>query len=823
MSNYTVDDIRVVENDIQRIQLKPTQNLSHLGQKGVNQLLYEIVNNAFDEYINEDNISDGKITIVFDKETCMISVIDNGRGIDRDALEQVCTKQQSGSKYYREGTSSSGEYGMGLTLVNAMSETFEITSTNYGYSRTIRFSMGVDKIYDNTVKVSDKKHGCSISFVPSPLLLKIEKNEISLDTFEEWINKLSYFLPKHIKIKLCIRDKNSQMNEKLIYNSKSGIEGYLRSYASSCDLLKTPIVLKARLNIMEDNIPYLQEDGSIINKSFERFIDLKVAMNYNTKSSDTIKYAFCNMIEQTEYGVHLDGALAALNSFIKSSAKEINNSKKPNVEITPNDILGGLAIVVYVDTNMSTNFTSQTKERLGNIDFYEPIKKMVSEQLIEYFKSSDNKKLLSRIIQNIQLTANSRINLQQLKKKKLNTKSGYLANSGIDKYTPANDVGKGDPLELFIVEGDSGGGGTAIGRFNNDLQGVFRIRGKLPNIHNKSSKQVESHDIWRVFFNDILKCGHDETFNIDNLVYDKICIMSDGDVDGDHIAALIIDGILMHAPKLIENGHLYRLKIPLYRFKGGYTELGERKEPKINVNLYKYSKHDFMVYFEDIISKKFKIKLNEKDDFLNRNKMLHFVYNNQEYYDEIKIISDFYGIPGEVVHYLGLCIFLGKNFDSISEFDKELSFDNFNNELIGIYNKKDYIKVIFTKDLYDRLTKLSDIIKDKNDGIYRYYLYEKTKNGNNLIGYLSIFEIMREFKKYEPTIEARFKGIGEFEPTELHYVAMKPDKRQLIRMTVSDAKHIISTLYDLFGKEATRDKRFKILSNLDFTLKDIDN
>ena len=803
------DSFSNITNDIQRVQTKPTMYISYTGNRAFLHLTHELVNNVLDEYKNANNVSDDTFSIIYDRMDNMFYVEDNGRGIPFENLESACTILHSGTKMHREHGDSAGENGVGLTATNALSEVFEITSYRDGQMRMLQFKNGI-KTIDTTTSVRDvNKHGLLVGFKPSSVYLG--KSTLDVEDFELWLTKLIFMQKPSIKINFTYRPSGREQTVVKVYQNKTGIDGFLDKLAPEADYLKTPIVLSGHTNIMENDIPIISENNEVNLIDMERDIDLKVVINFKPDSQETIKYSFCNDIENIEHGEHSNSVLNAIITFFKKKVKE--DSKKEEIEITNNDILFGLAFMVSMNTNYSTGlFTSQTKHKMDNRDFYEPIRRVTLNALEEYFKLSENKKTLSRVIAFIKNNVRIRLAATKARKSAKKQKS-FLETSIIAGYYPPNRIDNPGPngCELYVVEGDSAGSNARIGRVDPNVQGVLGLGGKPSNafkISDSANIEKVAPDI-AMFFNDILGCGMGKNFNIADCRYKRIIIASDSDVDGAHICGLVVANIYKYARPLLEQCYVYRVITPLYALRA------PKETAKVNKDLYLYNKESFFDVYQKKVSKIYKLKVKKDSDFISPIVMRNFLQVNNDYYEMIKTVANQNTTHPDIIEFLA--IHLNDFKTTISQYFEELKYYRSDNSIRGSYDGS-FHSFIIDDDMMKSLKKLHEIIYINNEGIHHYYMYKDS----NELGYISIYNIMDKCKQQEPAIESRFKGQGELSPKEFNLLAMNPNNRSLLRITIEDAQTTAEVMDNLFS-DNKQDARKQLVANADISVDDIDN
>ena len=692
-----------------------------------------------------------------------------------------------------------------------------MTSYRDGKMKMIRFSEG-KKIADKESSTRSKdKHGLLVAFKPSRVYLGADciLPEDELDT---WLSKLSFKMDPKIKIKYTTTKNGTESSGAKIYKNTKGVGGFLEKFAPNANLLKTPLNVTCNTTILEENIPTHNESGEVILIDKTRNIDIDMAINYDPEGQDTVRFSFVNNIETIEHGEHANGVVNGYVNFMRRKIKDSN--KKLDEEVTNADILAGMHVVLYMDTDYSSGlFTGQTKHKMDNRILYDPIRKMVGSALEEYFKLPENKKVMQKIIEIIGNNVKARLAATKARVKVKRERKSFIDTTMIDGYKAPNNIDEPNAYrELYIVEGDSAGGSARSGRFDPNTQGILGLTGKPSNIYGNEYSEVEKSkrlgaDV-KELFDDILGCGYGDHFSMENLLYDKIILMPDADVDGNHIAGLLASNIYKHARQLILEGRVYRAITPLYRLSGG------KKKNGIDTDAYIYSKEKYFDIYEENASDHIKLKFSQEDKFISRDNMRRFLETNREYYSWLTSMSSQYKLHSDIIEYMAS----HDDFrQTISEFYNELKYDTEKDRIYGVYEKR-YYTIILDKIFLDNLSILSKAIKRGNNGVYKYHTYKKydKKPDPVYLGYLTIGQIMTQCEAYEVPIESRYKGLGELNKEEMLALAMDPNNRVLVRLTVDDIEATTNIMDDLFLKDR-RGVRKQMLVDMDVSIDDIDN
>lgn len=830
------DEFTKLKDDIDKLQKSPTLYVSYRGREGVEQLLHELTNNMIDEHRNPNSISDGKMIVDYNTLKNVCRCTDTGRGINFHDLEDACTILQAGTKMDRESSGGSGgEYGVGLTATNALSEEFEIASTRNGQRRYLRFRNG-RKVQDDTTTIKDKKkHGLSVSFKPSFVFLG-EDAVLPVENFKKWLSRIIHTLDNTVQITFLVTDDEYDENviDKVVYENKTGtLEEFIPDIVGDIGyLLAKPILIKNRMTLIEDGIPTKVTDKNGVTTievtSMERFIEVEAAINYSPKSTETLVFGFTNTIEQSDGGVHMNALKNTLSGFILEKVQD-TMKKNNSLEVIQDDALTGLVAVISLNTNMSTGFASQTKHKLGNKKFISPIKKLLSESIEKYFEGNAKSQELRKIIELIKVNAKIRMDASNKRKKIKTSNLTVMGSNLIGLYVPANSIGVSKdelkvPLEIYFGEGTSAGGQLRKARFNPDYQGILNFTGNPTNIYDKykNTKHIvlPESNVFSIIYDKVLCCGYGSHFDMDSLIYDKLIYAFDADVDGNHMAGLNLAATWRLAPRLILEGHCYRAISPLYKVAESQAAANKMSQTDIDVKDYVYSKAELFDRFEDNVVIHARIKFHQNEDFISNSNMKRFLQTNREYYKLLDVTSQFESVPKGIIEFMAA----NPDYEShIEDLDEELHCVD--GIVSGCY-KGQPVAVPATANFLETIEKLRIIIQQGNDGIYQYEFYDRPRAKANFryVDRMTIGEIMEICQKYSPYLVSRYKGLGEMSKYEMWKLVMHPCYRRLARYTVSDVESFQSTLDDLFlSDEPRRQIRKQMVQTANITLDDIDN
>lgn len=545
--DYSASSIQVLEG-LEAVRKRPAMYIGDIGVKGLHHLVYEIVDNSIDEAL-AGHCDDIRVTINDDNS---ITVEDNGRGIPVDyhekegksALEVVLTVLHAGGKFSKDSYKvSGGLHGVGMSCVNALSEHFvaEVRRDGKIYRQT--YSIGAPVSVMEVVGEATTT-GTKITFRPDSTIFTVK--EYNYDILAARLRELAY-LNKGVRMTLTdlrVSEGHSDPRSDVFYS-----EGGLKEFVAYLDSSREKLI---------DEIIYLdtEKDG----------VPVEVAMQYNTGFTENV-HSYVNNINTIEGGTHMTGFRRALTRTLKKYADESGMLAKLKFEISGDDFREGLTAVISVKV-AEPQFEGQTKTKLGNSEVSAAVDSALAQALGHYLE--ENPKDARSIVQKVILAATARYaarNARELVQRKT-----VLSGSGLPgKLADCSSRDRGK-TEIFFVEGDSAGGTAKQGR-DRVFQAIMPLRGKILNIEKaQEHKMWENEEIKNMFTAIGVTIGTDEdskALNLDKLRYNKIIIMTDADVDGSHIATLMLTFFFRKMRELIENGHVYIATPPLYLVKKG--------------------------------------------------------------------------------------------------------------------------------------------------------------------------------------------------------------------------------------------------------------
>lgn len=539
-NTYDAGSISVLEG-LEAVRKRPGMYIGSVSTKGLNHLIYEIVDNSVDEHLAGFCT---EIRVVLEKDGTA-TVTDNGRGIPVDmhqkgisAARLVFTTLHAGGKFDDSAYKTSGGlHGVGSSVVNALSTYMDVKISRDGAVYHDRYERGVPVIeLENGLlpKIGKtKKTGTTINFLPDDTIF--EKTKFRAEEVKSRLHETAYLNPE---LTIIFEDKRGDQTEHIEYHEPEGIIGFIRDLNKKKEALHEPVYFKG------------EADG----------IEVEAAFQYVNEFHENV-LGFCNNIYNAEGGTHLTGFKTTFTTVMNQYAREIGILKEKDTNFTGADIRNGMTAIISIK-HPDPRFEGQTKTKLDNPDAAKAVGKVAGDEIVLYFDR--NLDVLKTVLSSAEKAAKIR-KTEEKAKTNLLTKQKY----SFDSNGKLANCESRDPkkCEIFIVEGVSAGGSAKTAR-NRNFQAILPIRGKILNVEKASIDKVLANAEIKTMIN-AFGCGFSEgygnDFDITKLRYDKIIIMADADVDGAHISTLLLTLFYRFMPELIYEGHVYIAMPPLYK------------------------------------------------------------------------------------------------------------------------------------------------------------------------------------------------------------------------------------------------------------------
>jgi DNA gyrase subunit B len=777
-STYGAEDIKVLKG-LSAVRKRPAMYIGSTGPEGLHHLVYETVDNSVDEslagYCNNIDV------ILHHDGSC--TVIDDGRGIPtgphpgdaegRSATEVVLTELHAGGKF--ESTVykiSGGLHGVGISVVNALSEWLEVEIKQNGQVFQQRFERG-KPAGPLTVVGKTKGRGTKVTFKPDGEIFEI--TEFSYDVLSQRLRELA-FLNRGLKI--TINDERSEKSKDFVY--AGGIVSFVEH-------------LNKNKNVLHSKPVYIsgEKDG----------IFAEVALQYNDSYSE-ILYTFANNINTREGGTHLVGFKSALTRTANSYASSSGILKAGKDNVSGDDIREGLTAVISVKLP-NPQFEGQTKMKLGNSEAKGIVESIVNDALSTYFE--ENPSIAKKIIEKAVQAARAREAAR--KARELTRRKGALEDTGLPGKLA--DCSEKDPAlsELFIVEGDSAGGSAKQGR-DRRTQAILPLRGKILNVEKARFDKMLSSEEIRILITALGTGIGAGDFDILKTRYHKIILMTDADVDGAHIRTLLLTFFYRQMPQVIEQGYLYIAQPPLFKVKKGKTEKYIQNETEMQNMLFELAAEDIAIPIkgQDV---KGKALIPFLKRLLNYEKLLEWFERRRKDPHVLRVLLG-EGINKEILKDRER---LSAVLERLNATVRGLMVGNVNiDEEHGAFSveiRKQNYKLVLDMNLlvspeFRELESLYNVIKDMGKPPYRITTKEGPKElGSTTELYTHVFDAARKGLSIQ-----RYKGLGEMNPQQLWETTMDADKRTLLQVTVEDSVQADEMFTVLMGDQVEPRKDF---------------
>jgi DNA gyrase subunit B len=775
--NYGADSIKVLEG-LSAVRKRPAMYIGSTGPQGLHHLVYEVVDNSIDEslagYCNEIGITihlDGSITVE-----------DNGRGIPVDmhstqkksAAEVVMTVLHAGGKFDSDSYKvSGGLHGVGVSVVNALSERLEleIRRNKRKYRQSYRRGAPQEPLREEG---ETGKRGTKITFWPDPEIF--ETTEFSFETLSRRLRELAFL---NAGVNIRIFDERSEKEHVFVY--EGGIVSFVEYLNRAKTALHTPPIFITG-----------QREG----------VEMEIAFQYNDGYDERI-FSFANNINTHEGGTHLIGFKAALTRTMNTYATANNLLKNIKTSISGDDLREGMSAVLSVKVP-DPQFEGQTKTKLGNSEIKGYVETLVNEKLAIFLEENPQvaRKILEKGIEAARAREAAR------KARDLTRRKGAL--DGLSLPGKLADCQEKDPAlcEIYLVEGDSAGGSAKQGR-DRRHQAILPLKGKILNVEKaRFDKMLTSNEI-RTLITAMGTGIGKEDFEIDKIRYHRIIIMTDADVDGSHIRTLLLTFFFRQMPEIIERGYLYIAQPPLYKAKRGKSEIYLKDEEALLEYLLGQGVESITLQFE-------------KTDKVLRGKQIIPILRNTIEYNRLfeKLVHK--GVNAEILRIFveakmsnGFAdmVELAPLAEKLRLLEPRAAFEAMENPpriLFSLGNIRSRIDQGVLEALSSReyqlllhaYTQVEDVCRDEKAFISSDGQEEATVGDRQEL--LNFFLSRARKGQYIQ----RYKGLGEMNPDQLWETTMDPDKRVLLQVKIEDAVEANEIFTVLMGDQVEPRREF---------------
>jgi DNA gyrase subunit B len=799
-SDYSADNIKVLEG-LEAVRKRPGMYIGDTGERGLHHLVYEVVDNSIDEAL-AGHCDAIEVTIHIDNS---VTVIDNGRGIPVDihptenisAAEVVLTKLHAGGKFDKASYKvSGGLHGVGISVVNALSETLEVEIKRDGKVYQQSYKRGEPQERLKEVGKS-KERGTRVTFKPDSAIF--ETPEFSFDILSQRLRELA-FLNRGVKI--TIEDERTQKKHEFFY------KGGLLSFVEHLNRAKTAI--HAKVVHFEG-----EKDG----------VEAEIAMQWNDGYSESV-FSFANNINTIEGGTHLIGFRSALTRTINTYALNNGLLKKDDENLQGEDIREGLTAVLSVKVP-EPQFEGQTKTKLGNSEVKGIVEALVNEKFSNYLSEhpTEAKKIVAKGVEAARVREATR------KAKELARRKGALDSGSLPGKLA--DCQERDPAlsELYLVEGDSAGGSAKQGRDRRN-QAILPLKGKILNVEKaRFDKMLSSQEI-RLMIT-ALGTGVKEDYDASKLRYHSIIIMTDADVDGSHIRTLLLTFFYRQMPDLVEKGHLFIAQPPLFKVKRGKQERYLKDEQMLEDHLIELGTEDMRLratndgtgiagqalqaYVKKIV------RWDKLLSLMSRKRKNRTVIDalllEEDFSDEtLKDEKALKELGSRLASYVNLVAPEQAPVSCMLEEDAEHNCFKLtvNTRANGTGFQTVIDRDLITSPEFKEVRKI--FAELSNIGMPPY----SVENGEENAQMRSMTEVLNYFMeggKKGLTIQ-RYKGLGEMNPDQLWETTMNPETRVLLQVRIEDAVEADEIFSTLMGDEV--EPRRKFIEDNALTVKNLD-
>jgi DNA gyrase subunit B len=787
---YDSTSIKVLEG-LEAVRLRPAMYIGSTGEMGLHHLVYEVVDNSVDEALG-GYCTEITVTIHDDNS---VTVIDNGRGIPVDLHEEegvsaaqvVMTKLHAGGKFDSKSYKvSGGLHGVGVSVVNALSEKLELEIWREGYTWQQEYACGAPRAPLAKAGKAGRKTGTRVTFKPDVTIM--EATEFNYDTLAQRLRELA-FLNKGLKITLTDERVDPEKKTEFLYTG--GISEFIKH-------------LNRGKTVLHDKPIHFEADREMPNNGT---LTMEVALQYNDGYSENV-FSFANNINTVDGGTHLSGFRSALTRTINAFGQQAGLFKDVKENLTGDDVREGLTAVVSVKVPQP-QFEGQTKGKL-NSDIAGFMTQFVNDKLGEYFdkNSTVGRKIVGKAIEAARAREAAR------HARDLTRRKGALDSGGLPGKLA--DCQEKDPerCELFLVEGESAGGTAKQGR-DRRFQAILPLKGKILNVEKARYDKMLAHEEIRCMITALGTGIGKEDFDVAKLRYGKVIIMTDADVDGSHIRTLLLTFFFRHMTELILRGHVFIAQPPLYRIKKGKSEKYIKDEKEFTREIMRRATENLALeihsngngaraVLEGVELRTFLLNLDEYEQMFHKverrlrdarvvealSNIEFKVDHKAEFQEEANLIPVL-----EALRKLGV--------------NPEMRHDEEHSSYAVVFHDSTNAErpiglALAAQPEFRRFRALAHAIARFNEPPFVVVKSERREAQPN---WLDLLNYVKNEGKKDASVQ-RYKGLGEMNAEQLAETTMNPAKRTLLQVRLEDAVECEEIFSTLMGEDVESRRKF---------------